>query len=150
MKLSGMFLASRSAQRIDGRRLLPRTWLLAFLIVALHASPAKAQDAVVLVGSGSSVPAPLYNRWTQEYAKRSAKILFLYVPIGTSEGIKEITRGASDFGAGEAQLTEKEKKDGGLIQLPVVLIGIVPIYNLADAHQELKLSGTGRDLSRRY
>ena len=109
--------------------------------VALHTSSAKAQDAVVLVGSGSSVPAPLYNRWTQEYGKRSAKIQFRYVPIGTSEGIKEITRGASDFGAGEAQLTEKEKKDGGLIELPVVLIGIVPIYNLADAHQELKLSG---------
>jgi phosphate transport system substrate-binding protein len=141
MKLSGMFLASRSAQRIYGRRLLSRTWLLAFLTVALHTSSAKAQDAVVLVGSGSSVPAPLYNRWTQEYGKRSAKIQFRYVPIGTSEGIKEITRGASDFGAGEAQLTEKEKKDGGLIELPVVLIGIVPIYNLADARQELKLSG---------
>ena len=55
--------------------------------------------------------------------------------------IKEISRGASDFGAGEAQLTERERKDGSLIELPVVLIGIVPIYNLPDVHQELRLSG---------
>jgi len=110
--------------------------------VLLLCSPsAQAQNSIVLVGSGSSVPAPLYTRWTQDYGKRSAKIQFRYVPIGTGEGIKEISRGASDFSAGEAQLTEKERKEGGLIELPAVLIGIVPIYNLPDIHQELRLSG---------
>ena len=96
---------------------------------------------MVLVGSGSSVPAPLYTRWTEEYGKRSAIIQIRYLPIGTSEGIKEISRGASDFGAGEAQLTEKQRKDGSLTELPVVLIGIVMIYNLPDLHGELRLSG---------
>ena len=48
---------------------------------------------------------------------------------------------SGDFGAGEAQLTDKERKEGSLIELPVVLIGIVPIYNLPDVHQELRLSG---------
>jgi phosphate transport system substrate-binding protein len=64
-----------------------------------------------------------------------------YVPIGTAEGIKQISRGASDFGAGEAQLTDNERKDGSLIELPVVLIGIVPIYNLPDVHGALRISG---------
>jgi len=124
-----------------------RGWLLCPLSLALYGalalcSPsAQAQGNIVLVGSGSSVPAPLYTRWTQDYGKRSAKIQFRYVPIGTGEGIKEISRGASDFSAGEAQLTEKERKEGGFIELPVVLIGIVPIYNLPDIHQELRLSG---------
>jgi phosphate transport system substrate-binding protein len=111
------------------------------LALALFNAPAHAQQAVILVGSGSSVPAPLYNRWTQEYGKRNANLQMRYVPVGTSEGIKKISHGASDFGAGEAQLTDKERKDGSLIELPVVLIGIVPIYNLPDVHQELKLSG---------
>jgi len=102
---------------------------------------AKAQNSVVLVGSGSSVPAPLYNRWTQEYGKRTASIQMRYLPVGTSEGIKQISHSAGDFGAGEAQLTNAERKEGGLIELPVVLIGIVPIYNLPDVHQELRLSG---------
>jgi phosphate transport system substrate-binding protein len=115
--------------------------VLAFFALALFNTTARAQAALVLVGSGSSVPAPLYNRWTQEYGKRNPSLQMRYVPVGTSEGIKKIAHGASDFGAGEAQLTDKERKDGSLIELPVVLIGIVPIYNLPDVHQELKLSG---------
>jgi phosphate transport system substrate-binding protein len=115
--------------------------LLSLLTLSLHGSFAKAQNSVVLVGSGSSVPAPLYNRWTQEYGKRSSSLQMRYLPVGTSEGIKQISHNAGDFGAGESQLTDKERKEGGLIELPVVLIGIVPIYNLPDIHQELRLSG---------
>ena len=114
--------------------------LLFLLALGLHGVPAKAQNATILVGSGSSVPAPLYNRWTQEYGKRNSGIQLRYLTVGTSEGIKQISHGAGDFGAGEAQLSEKERKEGGLIELPVVLIGIVPIYNLPDVH-ELRLSG---------
>lgn len=102
---------------------------------------AVSQDAVVLVGSGSSVPAPLYSRWTQEFGKRSPRIQMRYLPVGTSEGIKQISHGTGDFSAGEALLTAKERKEGSLVELPAVLIGIVPIYNLPDGHQELRLSG---------
>jgi phosphate transport system substrate-binding protein len=116
-------------------------FLLSLLALGLHSAPATAQNAVVLVGSGSSVPAPLYSRWTQEYGKRNSSIQLRYLPVGTSEGIKQISHSAGDFAAGEAQLTEKERKEGSLIELPVVLIGIVPIYNLPDVHQELRLSG---------
>jgi len=115
--------------------------LLFLLGLGLRSAPAGAQDVVVLVGSGSSVPAPLYNRWTKEYGKRNPKLQMRYLPVGTSEGIKQISHGAGDFGAGEAQLTDKERKEGSLIELPVVLIGIVPIYNLPEVHHELRLSG---------
>jgi phosphate transport system substrate-binding protein len=134
-------LASGIARRFSTRNFLSYAWLISLFTFGLYGSSVQAQNAVVLVGSGSSVPAPLYNRWIQEYGKHNANIQMRYVPIGTSEGIKEISRGTSDFGAGEAQLTEMERKDGSLIELPVVLIGIVPIYNLPDVHQELRLSG---------
>jgi len=115
--------------------------LFSLFTFGLHGTLANAQNAVVLVGSGSSVPAPLYNRWTQEYGKRNPNLQMRYLPVGTSEGIKQISHAAGDFAAGEAQLTEKERKEGSLIELPVVLIGIVPIYNLPDVHHELRLSG---------
>jgi len=115
--------------------------LLSLVALGLHGAPAWAQNEVVLVGSGSSVPAPLYARWTQEYGKHNPHIQMRYLPVGTSEGIKQISHGVGDFGAGEAQLTDKERKEGGLMELPVVLIGIVPIYNLPEIHQELRLSG---------
>src|SRR5579863_2487029 len=141
MKVRANLSASSCAQRRSGSCLHSQIWLLFLLAFAFCNSSAKAQNSIVLVGSGSSVPAPLYTRWTQEYGKRNANIQIRYLPIGTSEGIKEISRGASDFGAGEAPLTEKQRKEGSLTELPIVLIGIVPIYNLPELHQELRLSG---------
>jgi phosphate transport system substrate-binding protein len=114
---------------------------LLLLILSLSGAIALAQEAIVLVGSGSSVPAPIYRRWAQEYGKLNPNRQMRYLPVGTSEGIKQIAHGAGDFSAGEAQLTDKEQKEGSLIELPVLLIAIVPVYNLPDLHQELRLSG---------
>jgi phosphate transport system substrate-binding protein len=140
MKAPARFSESSIAQRRSSFRLLSRIGPLFVLALGLHTSPAKAQNAIVLVGSGSTVPVPLYSRWTQEFGKRNPNIQMRYLPVGTSEGIKQISHGAGDFAAGEAQLTDQERKEGSLIELPVVLIAIVPIYNLPDVHQ-LRLSG---------
>ncbi|MGA9802921.1 MAG: phosphate ABC transporter substrate-binding protein PstS [Terriglobales bacterium] len=140
MKVSARFSALSIARRGYSRCLLSHIWLLSLFALGLGSAPAHAQNAVVLVGSGSTVPAPLYTRWTQEY-KRNPNLKMRYLPVGTSEGIKQISHGAGDFGAGEAQLTDKERKEGSLIELPVVIIGIVPIYNLPEINQELRLSG---------
>ena len=120
---------------------LAHFWVLSVLALGLCSALATAQETVVLVGSGSSVPAPLYTRWAQEYGKRNPHIQMRYVPLGTSEGIKQISHGSGDFAAGEVLLTAKEREDAGLIELPAVLIAIVPIYNLPGVHQELRLSG---------
>jgi len=141
MKVPARLSELSPAQRRCSLRWICQIWLLFPLALWLYGASARAQDAVILVGSGSTVPAPLYNRWTQEYSKRNSNFRMRYLPVGTSEGIKQISHGAGDFGAGEAPLTEKERKEGSLIELPVVLIGIVPIYNLPDIHQELHLSG---------
>jgi phosphate transport system substrate-binding protein len=141
MKLAAGFPAPSIAPRHSSRGLLWQTWRWFLLGLGLFSAFAMAQNAVVLVGSGSSVPAPLYIRWAQEFNQRNIGIQMRYVPSGTSEGIKEISRGVGDFGAGEAQLGDKERNESGLIELPIVLIGIVPIYNLPEVHHELRLSG---------
>jgi len=124
-----------------GCSLLGHVELVFLFALGLHSASAVAQNVIVLVGSGSSVPAPLYARWTQEYGKHNAHIEMRYLPVGTSEGIKQISHGVSDFGAGESQLTDTERKQDGLMELPIVLIGIVPIYNLPSVHRDLRLSG---------
>ncbi|MGA2376184.1 MAG: phosphate ABC transporter substrate-binding protein PstS [Candidatus Sulfotelmatobacter sp.] len=140
MKETARSSASTLALLCSSLLFFSRICLVLPLTLGTYGLPAEAQT-VVVVGSGSSVPAPLYNRWAQEYGKHNPNLQMRYLPVGTSEGIKEISHGASDFGAGEAQLTEKERKDGGLIELPVVLIGIVPVYNLPNVSQQLRLSG---------
>jgi phosphate transport system substrate-binding protein len=137
-------VARLSASNIAQPR--PRRWLplhvcvLSILGLGLQSAPADAQSTVV-VGSGSSVPTPLFNRWTQEYGKHSSHLQMRYLTVGTSEGIKQISHGVGDFAAGEAQLTNKERKEGNLIELPAALIAIVPIYNIPDVDQDLRLSG---------
>jgi len=147
MKLRmGVFVSSVERGEYS-RRLFPHVWFWSLFVLSVYSilclcnATARAQNATVLVGSGSSVPAPLYNRWAQEFAKRNQNIQMKYLPIGTSEGIKQISHSAGDFGAGEVLLTSAERAEGDLIALPAVLIGITPIYNLPEVHQGLKLSG---------
>jgi phosphate transport system substrate-binding protein len=64
-----------------------------------------------------------------------------YLPIGTSEGIKQIAHGSGDFGAGEVPLTATERSEGDLFEVPAVIIGIVPVYNLPGIQRELRFSG---------
>ncbi len=109
------------------------------LASSLFTAPVSAQESVVLVGSGSSVPAPLYGKWTDAFNKRKPSVQVRYLPTGTSEGIGNIEKGSGDFAAGESQLTAKDK--GTLIEMPSVIIGIVPIYNLPGGVKDLKFSG---------
>lgn len=139
----------KAAERFSGPGTLGRhfhgsslvwVWMLTILAVVSPTTPARAQNSVVLVGSGSSVPVPLYNRLAQEYGKRGPNSQMKYLPIGTSEGIKQISHGSGDFGAGEVRLTADQRAEASLIELPAVLIAIVPIYNIPDV-RDLKLSG---------
>jgi phosphate transport system substrate-binding protein len=132
-------LAGRSGGHLLSHRAL--NWLPLLLLCVCNVV-IRAQESIVIVGSGSSVPAPLYSRWAREFVRHNAKVQLRYVPVGTSEGVKQISHGSGDFAAGEALLTDEERKEGGgLVELPIVLIGIAPIYNLPDFHQELRLSG---------
>ena len=116
-------------------------WLALAIFVGFCCSMAFAQDALILVGSGSSVPAPLYAKWAEQFNKREPGVQLRYLPIGASEGIKQISHGSGDFGAGEVPLSQADRTEGSLVELPSVLIGVVPIYNLPGVHRELRFSG---------
>ena len=102
---------------------------------------AGAQDTTILVGSGSSVPAPLYARWAQEYNQHNSHIQFKYLPTATREGVEQISNGSGDFGAGEVPLAAKDRDQAGLTEIPVALVAIVPVYNLPGVKSGLRLSG---------
>ena len=117
-------------------------WLLCFVISAgVLQSFSFAQQSLVLVGSGSSVPAPLYTKWAEQYNRRDPKIQVRYVALGTSEGLAQISHGSGDFAAGEVPLTDAERSRDKLTVLPSVLIAIVPIYNLPGVQGEVRFSG---------
>jgi phosphate transport system substrate-binding protein len=108
----------------------------------LCATPAAAQERLIIVGSGSNVPVRLYQAWTEEFNRKNKSVQVQYLPLGTSESIRQISQGVGDFGGGEVPLTN-ELMHGLKISLrpiPTVLVGIVPIYNLP-GNLELNFSG---------
>lgn len=134
--LSTVFLRLRSVLWVGGF-----ASALLLLSAALYQAKVSGQEAIVLVGSGSSVPAPLYTKLAEEYNRRNPAIQMRYLPIGTSEGIKQISHGSGDFGAGEVPLTASERAEANLSEFPMVLIGIVPYYNVPGVHQDLRFTG---------
>lgn len=129
-----------SRPRRNGSRLGRKAFsiiLLTGLCVALSATD---PQGVALVGAGSSVPLPLYRKWADVYNENNKNVQLQYVAMGTVEGIAQISHGVSDFGAGEVPLAPEQRRAGNLTELPVVIIGIVPIYNLP-GNPHLRLSG---------
>ena len=90
------------------------------------ASPVHAQD---VTGAGASFPAPLYAKWTADYAKNT-NTKVNYQSVGSSAGMKQIESKTVDFGATDEPLKDDELKSKGLVQFPAVVGGIVPIVNV--------------------
>ena len=119
-----------------------RFFLPVALCMAVAVALLPAQDAISLVGSGSSVPSPLYTAWTEQYGTLRQNVRVTYLGRGATEGIRDIEQGVGDFGAGEIPLSETQLHSGKhpLVQFPTVLVAIVPIYKLP-GELELRFSG---------
>jgi phosphate transport system substrate-binding protein len=123
-----------------------RLLMAAIVCSCLSLAPAvqenAAQEKLVIVGSGSNLPIHLYQTWTSQFNASNGHIKVEYLPLGSSEGLRQISAGIGDFAAGEILLTEKQAHGSpiSLLAIPTVLVGIVPIYNLPH-NPELNFSG---------
>ena len=117
-------------------------WLVLLLMVGFSL-PAICQSVIALVGSGSNVPTPLYSHWTEEYNKLNPKVQVRYLSTGTVKGIEDISRGVGDFAAGEVPMSDEQLSaaKSPILQLPMVLVAIVPIYHVPGVPNNLRFSG---------
>jgi phosphate transport system substrate-binding protein len=116
---------------------------LLVILLILIPSVSSGQSSIMLVATGSSLPAPLYQSWADEYHKQHPEIQFRYLPEGTAESASRILSGTGDLGGGDAPIPEKDLKAAAhpIVELPAVLIGIAVVYNVPDAQGGLRLSG---------
>jgi phosphate transport system substrate-binding protein len=109
---------------------------VAAAILFLAVSAPKTNGQTSLVGAGATFPYPIYSRWISEYQKLHPQIEINYEPIGSGEGILEVTKGTVDFGASDApmndaQRAEYRRKHGmEILHFPTVLGADVPTYNI--------------------
>ena len=98
-----------------------------------------AQQRMVIVGAGS--PVYLYQAWTSKFNAGNDHVQIRYLPMGTSESIRQVKAGIGNFAGGEILLTDEQMHESKIaMMIPTVLVGIVPIYNLP-GNTELNFSG---------
>ncbi len=118
-------------------------WPALVLLMICFSLPADCQNVIALVGSGSNVPTPLYSHWIDEYNKLSPTVQVRYLSTGTMKGIEDISRGVGDFAAGEVPMSNEQLKAANIpiLQIPTVLVAIVPIYHVPGVKGSLRFSG---------
>jgi phosphate transport system substrate-binding protein len=100
-----------------------------------------AADAADISGAGATFPYPIYGKWADTY-KTATGVGLNYQSIGSGGGIKQIKAKTVDFGASDKPLEPKELDDAGLMQFPMVIGGVVAVFNLEGITSgQLKLTG---------
>jgi phosphate transport system substrate-binding protein len=98
-----------------------------------------------LSGAGASFPAPLYQRWFNDYNKVKPGTQISYQSVGSGAGVEQFLAGTVDFGATDAPLKPEErtkfkaKYNADPIQVPMTGGSVVFAYNL-EGVKDLKLS----------
>jgi len=99
-------------------------------------APAAAGQHGSLHAAGSTLAAPLYRKWIQSSGAPVA-----YDAVGSDAGIQQLAEGKVDFAASDMPLDAQNTPEGlQVIQVPTVVGGVVPIYNLSGLDRTLKLT----------
>jgi phosphate transport system substrate-binding protein len=100
-------------------------------------------EAKALNAAGATFPAPLYQKWFDEYNKLT-QVQVNYQAIGSGGGIKGIQDQTVDFGASDAPMSDEQlqsAKGGPILHIPTALGAIVPTYNVPNVSGKLKFTG---------
>ena len=117
------------------------TIVAATAIAASTAMMMPAASAADISGAGSTFIYPVFAKWAATY-KTSTGIGLNYQSIGSGGGIKQVEAKTVTFGATDKPLSDAELSKNGLVQFPMIMGGIVPIYNIEGVKPgELVLDG---------
>lgn len=68
-------------------------------------APAGGGDVVAISGAGATFPAPLFQRWFDEYNRNvDSSVQVSYQSVGSGAGLEQYINGTVDFGASEAPI----------------------------------------------
>lgn len=103
-----------------------------------------ASAEVTLNGAGASFPAPMYNKFIEEYTRIKPEVKINYKSVGSGAGIKALSEGTVDFGGTDSPMKDEQiqKATGGhIVHIPTVMGGVVPIYSVDGVSKPLNFTG---------
>src|ERR1700680_3448697 len=102
-----------------------RRQILWTTLLAIAASTAMSA-ADTINAAGATFPAPIYQKWFQDFHKAHPDIQINYQSIGSGGGIRQLTEGTVDFGASDMPMSDEElanAKAGPTLHFPTRLAG---------------------------
>jgi len=98
--------------------------------------------ATSLSGAGSTFAAPMMDDWTKAYSTASS-VKVSYASIGSGGGVAAVQANTVNFGDSDVGMTPAEiaASKGPVLQIPLLLGGVVPAYNLSGIPSGLKFTG---------
>ncbi len=98
--------------------------------IGLAATPFTALAGPALNGAGATFPAPIYQRWFQQYGAETGNRVN-YQSVGSGAGVRQFIAGTVDFAASDEPISAKDaaKVKRGVVQFPAVGGTIAIAYN---------------------
>ena len=99
-------------------------------LVACGSAPETASTFTpqTLTAAGATFPAPLYQRWFNDYATSGGHKVS-YQAVGSGAGVRQYVAGTVDFGASDGAIKDEKIPASGLVHIPMTGGAIVPAYN---------------------
>src|SRR5579864_3584650 len=113
-------------------------WTVSLVIAASMAASAETINA-----AGATFPAPIYQKWFEEYRKAHPDVQINYQSVGSGAGIQQLTQGTVDFGASDMPMTDEQISKitkFKVLHFPTVLGGVVPVYAIPGVTATLKFT----------
>ncbi len=95
-----------------------------------------------LVAAGATFPAPLYQKWFQDFEQLHPGVHVRYTPEGSQAGDKELNAGEIDFAGSDVapEVPVDASAASRLQRIASVLGAVVPIYNLSGVARDLRFT----------
>jgi len=93
-------------------------------------------------GAGSSALDPLMRSWIDEYSRLHPGTRISYKALGSKAALRMLAAKTASFGTTDTPVPDDQpaSANGRLVQFPVAVTAVIPVYNL-DAVPELRFSG---------
>ncbi len=110
-------------------------------VLAVAAVLGTSAQAADITGAGATFVFPTMSKWSADYNKETGHRIN-YQSIGSGGGIAQMKANTVDFGSSDAPLKPEDLAASNLVQVPSVMGGIVPAFNVPGiTANQLKLDG---------
>jgi phosphate transport system substrate-binding protein len=126
---------------------IPALFFLALITLPVAAScgPGEVEvppGAILLKGAGATFPAPLYDKWIQQYQQEHEGVVIDYKAVGSGKGTEYFLEEMVDFGASDAALTDEQigGVPRGVLLVPSTAGSVAIAYNVGGLSDDIRLS----------